>query len=344
LRLIVALAAALLALVQCSESATARRCQQACARLNACGLLPSPLGGGLDSQDNCQSRCQESDQPSDSNLQSAVLDCVLPSESGTGIGDFGRSWCGAPLDATTEANDGLCAQVAACLSRTNPSGSILGQSSLTVLVAGNADGGSPLPTAEGPGCATSCCDAAQETPTDPSWCLAVGARSIQAFVVQESNATLGATQTCAAALTNPTLFPGLTPGLARPGLYVAGQTVAPAPPDGGDADAEAGVGSSAYCWVFWGEQVVTRAGATTEAVVDIVPSQILVDGGWARTCERGAACHDGIDNDGDGLIDCADPKCEVECSEDAGSVDASIGAKNDAEAGVPDGSVDSGSD
>jgi hypothetical protein len=332
----VAVLAALAGLAECNDDATARSCEAACARIQACGLLPSPLGAGPDPQENCSSRCEESDPT----LRSAALDCALPAEAGRGIGDFGRSWCGAPTDAAIESLDGLCSQVAVCLSRVNSGGAILGQASLTVLAAGLADGGSPLPTAEDLGCTTTCCTPAQEPPTDPSWCTLVGARSVQAFVVQQANATLGGSQTCAAALTTPTSFSEVTPGLARPGLYVMGQSMIGAPSDAGEAGTDAAIVSPSYCWVFWGNQVVVRAGSGTQAVVDIAPFQMLLEGGWPRTCERGAACHDGIDNDGDGLTDCADPKCEVECSDDAGDIDSAAVIANAADAPAPPDALD----
>jgi hypothetical protein len=328
----------LVSLAGCTSTSTRDVCAGACDALSACGLLPSPLGAGDQLVGNCTERCVSSDPVA----RSAIETCTGTAEAGAEtLGDnLERSWCGE-VDGSA-SGDEACSRVAACLGRAFAGTSILGEAALTVLVTTNGDAAAPVPTDD-------TCQAAvgAEAPPTVDWCAGVGARSVQAFAVQESTAILGPSQTCAAAISSPTTFTPLKPGLVRPGVLVQGEQVIPVDA-GGDAEGsvdvadgsmpEGGTTGVAFCWVFWGEQVVARAGTTQTANVPLEAVDVLATGVWRYACEQGATCHDGIDNDGDGLIDCADPKCESECSGDGGA-GVGAGASDGGEAGAPSGTA-----
>ncbi len=209
------------------------------------------------------------------------------------------------------------------MNRSLPNTDVLGQSSVSVLVVGGDSDSGALPNPK----AVDCQDQSSvNTPVPVDWCAQVGARTIQPFVLQESAVVMAPAESCGMALATATTFAPITPGLIRPGVYVVGQTAPPMSDAGNDAagiaeTADGGApdaSASQYCWVFWGDQVVAHSGSVQAAPVPLAGADGLWSPGWIYACEVGAACHDGIDNDGDGLIDCADPMCAAECTMDAG--------------------------
>lgn len=307
---------ALVALLSAGCSKPNEQCATTCELLGACGLLPSPLGAGQDPYDNCKERCNQTDP----GVREPIFACVDNSDIFSA--PSARSWCGPAEGSTREPEDGVCLALATCMNRSLPNTDVLGQSSVSVLVVGGDSNSGALPSPREVDCQD---QSSVNTPVPVDWCAQVGARTIQPFVLQESAAVMAPAESCGLALTTATTFAPITPGLVRPGIYVVGQTATPMsdagnaagiaePPDGGAPDASA----SQYCWVFWGDQVVAQAGSVQPAPVPVAGANRLASPGWIYTCEVGAACHDGIDNDGDGLIDCADPMCAAECTMDAG--------------------------
>jgi hypothetical protein len=320
-------------------------CSRACSLLNACALLPSPLGAGVDPGDNCETRCKNGGD----GVRDTILGCV--GDAGALSGPSARSWCGVPDGSSPDPQDGVCLGLAMCMSRGVPNTDILGQSSVSVLVIGGQAEAGVLPAPTEVDCQN---NGPVSTPVESAWCAEVGARTVQPFLLSESSFWQVPAVSCGAALNTSTTFAPVTPGLARPGIYVVGQTP-PSMPDGGSEGGTAiqpleggapDASASQYCWVFWGDQIVAPAGSSQSAPVPIPGPDTVANGGWQYACERGASCHDGIDNDGDGLIDCADPKCEAECTLDAGVPISEAGvppgdASMDATVS-PDSGVDSG--
>ena len=76
-----------------------------------------------------------------------------------------------------------------------------------------------------------------------------------------------------------------------------------------------------------------RHGHSSVLAVAIVAAWLLLPGVGQRTAygeqtnEKGPRCSDGIDNDGDGLIDCDDPDCK--CGGDDGGGDKVIATFRD---------------
>lgn len=323
-------------------------CKQTCARLQICGLLPSPLGAKNDVADaveNCAARCQLSDVA----VRDQVVGCtkrVSPANVGCPEGE-----CGACFDRAS------CGNIAACLESAFPlfEGKFLGQSrgqllpvteALVVSWAavrgegeGGAGGGSASACASIPG-ALVCeqCDSGaelthggrpkglcKEPMNDDGWCGVAGVSTLRPFVLEGSPA-IGLTYlepelSCAARLLRSVDFDAVSPGPVRFGFEVRGSTRQKAP---GPEEK-----SALFCHVFYTPPFLLKAGREDQCVQVSLPRGVqyhdLIDDCESRRsvpgrgsdacdlifrCEEGDRCADGSDNDNNGLVDCDDPKCQ----------------------------------
>jgi hypothetical protein len=264
-------------------------CETFCHDLQVCGMLPSILGvqssaddyGEVAATDNCKTRCART--PAET--QSRMLDCrqtKRPAE---------RDWCDTPS---------ACADLSACLVGEFPGVPVTGQASVQVEAWSKSCEGSPV-TPDAPYCSES-------VPESPcTWAdganAECGARDlgVRAFIDQGTGRRFGPSRSCAAGLTEHTAFSNVAPGRLRVGVQLIENTESPPARDGGAA---ATTVPGPACREFVADAVV--AAGSVSLLLGVV-----VDGiAGGSSCE---ICDDGGDNDGDGLVDCADADCLVEC-------------------------------
>jgi hypothetical protein len=315
----VVLSVALCAFAQCG-SADTLRCEEACETANTCGLLPSPIGAttyGISAKDNCIARCK---------LTNGGIGNTITSCLGT-VGDAGfvRQWC-EPLAA--------CARAANCLRTAAGGPGLLGNAGLSIVVLDSDAGDSTSPpTSTSRPTATDCkevreractssecapeetkpCDRAvctnsiTETRAD-EWCKAVGSSTARPAVEQFGAWHPGEELSCAQALARPSLIEGITPGMFYGLVEVRGVLVA-------DAGAGKDPSSTRYCVNLFGARTAISAGSIDRTAVQLPSTEAFLQvAAKGIACESDPlACSDGVDNDNDDAVDCADPSCAAFC-------------------------------
>lgn len=286
------------------------RCGRLCAKLNACGFLPSALGAD---SDNCESRCVSSQEDLPNELD-ACIDGQDP--------DWPELAGGASSDSTGQPRG--CASIARCLDR---AGSGLKGFGRVMLVPSN--GGMPAEGAR----SEHDCSGLIDIKTAAAICEGWGVSHVTAILDDGSKRPRSSEGSCVAMLTHQPTWDRVAVGILRAELVIEGRVEAdgaggaPAsdnPTSGGESGAgtlgnggapgSAGAGDThraepAPCWVFPAPLQVNHAGP--ECVGIVLP--FSNDKASAIACERGAVCTDNVDNDGDGWTDCEDPKCQTEC-------------------------------
>jgi hypothetical protein len=180
-----------------------------------------------------------------------------------------------------------------------------------------------------------------------AWCGGEFATVGRAFVFQGGAYAFSDVAGCADLLTRPPTFTSLEPGPALVGIEVRGTPTVDAGgeggvnvPDASSPDAAADAGPQAFCHQYYGDTIALLAGQVQTALVPLRNDA----GAPVFDCEEGAVlCHDQIDNDLNGLVDCSDPRCAPVCV-DSGvpSLDAGL---NPPDSGAADASAsDSGSE
>lgn len=156
-----------------------------------------------------------------------------------------------------------------------------------------------------------------------SWCRESQASTGRGFVLERGTYVYGDSTSCEDLLTSGVTFDNLLPGIWRVGIALNGAA---------DAGADAGI-TVPFCHVYYGEAIGLAAGTTLAANVPLPASSDRN----AFDCEKGALCADGIDNDENDFIDCADPQCATECdggaAGDAATVEPRDGDTGDGELG-----------
>jgi hypothetical protein len=307
----VALFAVLICVWSCLKLESDTACTTACENAEQCGLLPSPLGAagqGVTDQQNCIDRC---------NVTSPDQRTVVTSCTNVDAALDGRAmaWCG---DGVTSGS-GACDQIASCLTQALGEG-ILGQSALSIVLApgGDAEAPADVPDAStcvacnsqcgGKVCDSRACGGALGAQNATSWCVSVQAATAQLFYISGTRQVFGPTVACSDGLDRASVFDSLSPGPFRAGVKIRGASQADA------GNVEGGAPTAPYCWVFYGPKVVLGAGETDQTVVGLLEPGVLSSRGGVHTCEDNAiVCADGFDNDGNGLIDCADTQCAAYC-------------------------------
>ena len=276
-------------LVRCSSVSVTQQgsCSQACATAATCGLLPSPLGGGSDGVGNCTQRCELTDLATGA----PVISCLTSADVGSSQGSPSDLWCGAQP---------ACATAASCLSPLGPGLVPLSTVSVAAYAGplGAYDTGSCSPDASAP-------PSNEFTPPEAmTWCNPF--TEVIPFIQQVTGYTFGASVPCSVALTQTTPFESQPAGAIRAGFEIFGTIP-------GDAsvvrDAGAGSPRPQFCWVFHGDRVLAVSGMPVTIGVPI--SEAPPTSAPAECEHSETACSDGIDNDGDGAIDCQDLKCIV---------------------------------
>jgi hypothetical protein len=293
-----AFVAAVLSGVSCKSEETVD-CSTACAKLQACSMLPSVLGvaspegvsGEVSAEQNCAERCARTPDAS----RDPILDCARdnPVEN--------AKWC--------VSSD--CSELAACLLGEFPGVPVTGLASVQVeawaptCAEGQAapklalDYCAPLTMNKFPGCPWS--SRAQ------AWCNPNS--TVQAFVVQGEARRFGITRRCAEGLGRHTIFQRVTPGNLTAGIRVTYPRSDGAGGEGGTPAVPLGPDCREYQ-----ADVVVKAGARST----LVAVQVAELAAGALVAARGSPCEvcdDQGDNDGDGLVDCDDPQCLLDCEE-----------------------------
>jgi len=292
-----------------SGRATEDRCRLLCGQLASCALLPSALGApsgeGADEavtgKENCVERCVATPDEA----REPILRCD------DDLGTSTPTWC----DGTSR-----CSDLSACLLGTFPGVPVTGVASVRVEAWANT------------------CDDVQEATGSLRGCAGgplVGACpwsahakeactpdvTVRAFVTQGEAKRFGAARQCLEALSRHSVFAGITPGRLTAGIRVTFDGGSSSSGAGGEAGAPQ-VPLGQQCRDFSAE-VIVRAGQVSALIPVLVPA---FDAGVA--CE---VCDDNGDNDDNGLADCDDPKCLLECEQQA--------AQDAAKSAVQDGGI-----
>jgi len=243
-------------------------CQRICQRLTACGLLPSPLGGGDDPQANCLDRCRLTDPATFDEI--AMCGSKHPDAEAS---SFEELWCGE--------GDTACRLTASCLTQTFPGSGVLGRSTADVTVAEEAAADGGAQAAEEPGDSTCQAPAMLVEAASRELCAQLGIQTLTVALHQLSPPP-PLTVACADQLPEPIHFGNLMPGPTQPEIQV--RWVAPAAAvDGGVSSAAAG---TAVCRAFFGPRVVLRAGQRTVLSVAL-PTTLATLSSTGHDCQSG---------------------------------------------------------
>lgn len=256
-------------------------CNQACDTASACGLFPSALATSNGGKTDCTEKCELSN----SIAIAPVLACLhAPANAGSA-----DAWCGAQP---------VCTNTVQCLTGVSASFVPVSDVTVTARIGDVQPFGETCLLGDDAGVAFS-------TTQAMTWCA--GFTVVVPFVEQNLQYSFSDALPCTLALTQPVTFSALPAGATRAGLEVYGPILT----DGGAGDGgEGGVASDGprrSCWVFHGDDLIVSSGTNGIVAVSLPEMPPLVP---PFECERSlAACSDGVDNDGDGKVDCADTKC-----------------------------------
>lgn len=288
-RLFIGALLALLAAGGCTENP----CKKTCARLAACGMLPSPLGRDVG---ECAARCDATSDEEEEQIRACI-----------DVGTEKPEWDGTPSSCNT---------IDRCLRDYLPAANLGGATNLRVVPvwspAGAADGSVPSSSSS----ASDLCPAAASCGTcitdDQVSPLCEDVARVTA-ILKPSGAVRDQASDCLTAYSTPLVFENVAVGRVRALWVVEGAIPAQVTrstdagaPDGGIIDPR----QPATCEVYASEPTLVAAGACQGLGIVIDPARAIA-------CENTeAACADNADNDGDDRIDCADPKCQPHCLEE----------------------------
>lgn len=262
---------ALCSMIGCLNAADHELCESNCRRLDDCHLLPSPLGV---SRNDCERQCNSSDSDTIATLGTCLNAPVS--------GDANVKWCDS-----AQSKPGWCAQASECLSRALPDKQLLGRTSLELQLY-SATNLAAIDSA-----ITACTpdldlDAGVEAPV----CGTLDVVAAEFFVEVRGERRATGMMSCAPALATPTVFEKLQPGPALAGVKLYwGSASAP----------------QVGCAVFYHNSVLA-AGKVARWKLQ-VPDNAAAVRNWPLRCESSSACNNGMDDDNDGQIDCADLEC-----------------------------------
>ncbi len=297
-------------------------CESVCKALDTCHLLPSVLGTTSTAESdgapvglevNCHQRCERS--PDD--VRDPMITCAQDNDREPTFDD----WCDPR---------GRCAELSACLRGKFPDVAITGAADLQVEPWTSVDCNESQPLPPGP---HEACGAAGVTSVtgcplskpSPFSCL-----SARAFIDQGAGRQLGPPRACNDGPMRAT-FRNVVPGLWTVGVRVT----VPEAPSGGSAGAGGGAGTggnattdgsagTAGSGIVRGpscreytRSIEVRAGGATKLIA------VLADPASSSetNCE---ICDDEADNNADGLVDCQDPQCVLECEKGRAPEPASV--------------------
>lgn len=284
----------------CSLTTENVNCPRLCELLLDCQLFPSSLGtstGSFSARENCEQRC-------------ALTEPLVRDE---------LVKCGNEVEPTWCQERESCRSLSGCLESQFPDQLTTG----TARVAVGA-----ISSREDP--QQACPEASTNSPTPfdemtaQELCARWGASQGRVVLSDAVGTHLGAEQECATLLVKPTSFSDLRPGFVEYGIELRGIFSSSARPDRRPFLSNpkpfgplAPAGTTPFftivedaalsCSYFPGASAIV-APTTRELNVPIgqAPRMVAAQGECAG---RASSCSDGADNDGDGLVDCADPKC-----------------------------------